>query len=82
MRHSRTIFALSTVTALAIASIFFGLTAVAVPNPLLDRANGHPHFDDGKAVSHPSAGVEVAFDEERAESADVQSSVGSTLMLL
>ncbi|TME71272.1 MAG: hypothetical protein E6I49_06835, partial [Chloroflexi bacterium] len=65
------------VIALAIASLFFGLTAVAVPQPLIDPANGHPHFDNGKAISHPSAGVEVAFDEQRAEAADVQSSVGS-----
>ena len=59
------------------ASLFLGLTAVATPQPLLDRANGHPQFDNGKAISHPSAGVEVAFDEQRAEAADVQSSVGS-----
>ena len=76
MRH-RTVLAFSVVTALAIASLFFGLTAVATPQPLLDPANGHPHFDNGKAISHPSAGVEVAFDEERAQGADVQSSVGS-----
>jgi len=76
VRH-RTVLAFSVVTALAIASLFFGLTAVATPQPLLDPANGHPHFDNGKAISHPSAGVEVAFDEERAQGADVQSSVGS-----
>ena len=77
MRQSRTVLAFTAATALAIASLFFGMTAVAVPQPLLDPANGHPHFDNGKAISHPSAGAEVAFDEMRAEAADVQSSVGS-----
>ena len=77
MRHRRTLLAFSTATALAIASVFFGLTAVAVPQPLLDPANGHPHFDNGKAISHPSAGAEVAYDDMRAEMADAQSSVGS-----
>jgi len=77
VRHSRTVLAFSAGTALAIASLFFGLTAIATPQPLLDPANGHPHFDNGKAISHPSAGAEVAFDEQRAESADVQSSAGS-----
>src|SRR5438093_6755536 len=76
VRH-RTVLTFSVATTLAIASLFFGLTAVATPQPLLDPANGHPHFDNGKAISHPSAGVEVAFDAERPQGADLQSSVGS-----
>src|SRR5712691_3748473 len=42
----------------------------------LDKANGHPALDSGKAVSHFSGALEVTFDE-RAEAADVQSSIGS-----
>ncbi|HEV8669540.1 MAG TPA: hypothetical protein VGS01_02260 [Candidatus Limnocylindria bacterium] len=77
MRHSRPVLAFLAGTTLVIASLYFGSSAVAVPHPLLDPANGHPHFDNGKALAHPSAGTEVAFDEQRAEAADVQSSVGS-----
>jgi hypothetical protein len=77
LRHRRTLLVFSAATALVIASLGFGLTAGAAPQPLLDPANGHPHFDNGKSIAHPSAGVEVAFDEMRAEAADVQSSVGS-----
>ena len=57
VRH-RTVLTFSVATTLAIASLFFGLTAVATPQPLLDPANGHPHFDNGKAISHPSAGID------------------------
>jgi hypothetical protein len=77
VRYSRPVLGFFAATALAIASLFFGLTAVADPQPLLDPANGHPHFDNGKAISHPSGGAEVAFDDMRAEMADIQSSVGS-----
>ena len=40
-------------------------------------ANGHPALDSGKPVSHFSGALEVTFDDERAEAADVQSSIGS-----
>jgi hypothetical protein len=44
--------------------------------PLLDKANGHPALDSGKPVAHFSAALETTFDE-RAEAADLQSTVGS-----
>jgi hypothetical protein len=77
VRHRRSLLVFAASTALAIATLVFGLTAGAAPQPLLDPANGHPHFDNGKAIAHPSAAAEVAFDEMRAESADVQSTAGS-----
>jgi hypothetical protein len=43
--------------------------ANADPQPLLQPVNGHARLDNGKSVSHPSGGTEVAFDEERAEMA-------------
>lgn len=43
--------------------------ANASPQPLLRHANGHTRLANGKAVAHPSTGVEVAFDEERAQMA-------------
>ena len=43
---------------------------------VLEKVNGHPALDTGKAVSHFSGGLEVTFDE-RAVAADVQSSIGS-----
>jgi len=73
----RALLVIPAAAGLAIASILFGLTATAVPHPLIDPVNGHPHFDNGKAIAHPSAGSEVAFDDMRAEMADVRSSVGS-----
>jgi hypothetical protein len=45
------------------------ISASASPSPLLLPANGHASLANGKLISHPSAGVEVAFDEERAEMA-------------
>jgi hypothetical protein len=48
----------------------------ADPGSVLEKANGHPALDNGKAVSHASGGLEVTFDE-RAVAADAQSSIGS-----
>src|SRR5437870_7128913 len=66
VRH-RTVLAFSVVTALAIASLFFGLSAVATRQPLPDPPTDNRHCDNGKAISHPSPVVAVASDEERAQ---------------
>ena len=62
---------------LVIALIASSQFATAQPNPLLDPANGHAHLDNGKAISHPSGGSEISFDDERAEAADALSGASS-----
>jgi hypothetical protein len=59
---------------LAVALTFLVGTGVASPNPVLDPHNGHAHLANGKLLPHLSGGTEVAFDEERAEAADLQGS--------
>lgn len=59
----------------AAAAVLCAATAVlmspagAGPNPIIDPANGHTTLANGKAISHPSGGVEVTFNDERAEMA-------------
>ncbi|HSP54504.1 MAG TPA: hypothetical protein VLS25_02855 [Dehalococcoidia bacterium] len=55
-----------------------GQPALAKVNPNLAR-NSHGHFDNGKALPHVSGGTEVAFDDDRALSADAQSDAGADL---
>jgi hypothetical protein len=62
-------------TAAGIAGLVSGSSATASPNPIIDPANGHASLGN-KALSHPSGGVETSFDE-RAQAADLQSSIGS-----
>ena len=50
----------------------------AAINPNLAK-NSHAHLANGKSLPHVSGGSEVTFDEERAEAADAQSTVGSDL---
>src|SRR5579864_2757772 len=50
-------------------------SATGSPNPIIDPANGHASLGN-KPLSHPSGGVEVSYDE-RAQSADLQSTIGS-----
>src|SRR5258705_10343995 len=71
-------------TLVAAGALIFGVTlaandATATPNPFLDRANGHATLANGKPIAHPSGGSEVAFDDERALMADVQSTAASAL---
>src|SRR5215468_7762996 len=62
---------------LAAVALVAGVVAFAVaqtpanasPQPFLNPANGHARLDNGKPISHPSGGAEVAFDDERAEMA-------------
>ena len=63
--------------ALITSVLLVGSPAAADPNPFLDPANGHSTLANGKAVPHASGGSEVAFDDERAQSADTQSSAAS-----
>ncbi|HEX9269224.1 MAG TPA: hypothetical protein VF998_05215, partial [Candidatus Limnocylindria bacterium] len=65
------------VVVMLVAIALAGAPAAADPPSFLDRANGHPHLDNGKAVAHASGGSEVSFDEARAEGADAQGSRGS-----
>jgi hypothetical protein len=62
---------------LVIALTFLVGSGTAAPNPLLDPSNGHSHLPNGKALPHLSGGTEVAFDDERQEAADAQSSASS-----
>ena len=55
-----------------------GTTAGATANPALAK-NAHGRTANGKALPHASGGAEVTFDEERAEAADEQSTLGSDL---
>jgi hypothetical protein len=71
-------------TLVAAGALIFGVTvaandATATPNPFLDKANGHATLANGKPIAHPSGGSEVAFDDERALMADVQSTAASDL---
>lgn len=50
-------------------------SATAAPNPVIDPGNGHSYLGT-KPLPHPSGGTEVSYDE-RAQAADLQSSVGS-----
>jgi len=65
------------VVVMLVAIALAGAPAAADPPSFLDRANGHPHLDNGKAVAHASGGSEVSFDEARAEGADAQGSLGT-----
>jgi hypothetical protein len=49
---------------------FFGPTASAAANPIIDPANGHSYMASGKPLPHPSGGTEVTFNEERNLGAD------------
>jgi hypothetical protein len=79
MRIDRRVAAAVTAFALILGVTVVGNNASAGPNPFLDRANGHPTFENGKAIAHPSSGSEVSFDDERSLGADVLSSAGSDL---
>lgn len=79
MRFYRRLAMVVTACALIVGVTVTGNNATATPNPFLDKANGHPTFENGKQIAHPSSGSEVSFDDERASAADVQSSVGSDL---
>ena len=52
-----------------------GPTAIASPNPVIDPANGHASMGQ-KLAPHPSGGAETTYDE-RAQAADLQSTIGS-----
>ena len=52
-----------------------GPTATASPNPVIDPANGHASTGQ-KPLPHPAGGTEVTYDE-RAQAADLQSTIGS-----
>ena len=54
---------------LCAATTFLVSPAGAGPNPIIDPGNGHPALPNGKAISHTSGGVEVTFNDERAEMA-------------
>ena len=60
-----------TACALLLGAIFAGNIATASPNQFLDKSNGHPTFENGKPITHPSSGSEVSFDDERALMAGV-----------
>ena len=79
MRVHRRLAMAITACALIVGATVAGNVATATPNPFLDKANGHPTLENGKPIAHPSSGTEVAFDDERALGADVQSTVGSDL---
>src|SRR2546423_11447562 len=79
MRVHRRVAAAITTCALVLSAVVAGNIATAGPNQFLDRANGHPTFENGKGIAHPSSGTEVSFDDERRIGADVQSTVGSDL---
>jgi hypothetical protein len=52
-----------------------GPSATASPNPVIDPANGHASIGQ-KLAPHPSGSAEVTYDE-RAQAADLQSTIGS-----
>ncbi|MDP9246423.1 MAG: hypothetical protein M3O64_07190 [Chloroflexota bacterium] len=77
MRFRRSFAATVAALALIIGATQAGNIASAGPNPFLDKANGHSTLENGKSIAHPSSGTEVAFDDERAVGADVQSSAAA-----
>jgi hypothetical protein len=77
MHIHRRVAAAITVCALIFGATLAGNIATAGPNPFLDKANGHPTFENGKPIAHPSGGSEVTFDDERALAADVLSGAAS-----
>src|SRR5207245_684508 len=77
MRVPLRVATIVTACALLLGAIFAGNIATASPNQFLDKANGHPTFENGKSIAHPSSGTEVSFDDERALGADIQSGASS-----
>src|SRR5207237_1410017 len=71
MRVPLRVATIVTACALLLGAIFAGNIATASPNQFLDKANGHPTFENGKGIAHPSSGTEVSFDDERALMAGV-----------
>ena len=63
MRVPLRVATIVTACALLLGAIFAGNIATASPNQFLDKANGHPTFENGKSIAHPSSGTEVSFGE-------------------
>lgn len=74
----RTLSLLAAAAMVMAGTTFLVSSADAGPNPIIDPANGHAALPNGKPISHPSGGVEVAFNEERAEMSDLQAGSSDT----